>query len=288
MHSAAVAVTPDGRRVGRAIGDGANPKRQGLAASADGIAALAAAAAGDRPVALLLVAGAGIDRPENAATLRAALVTRASAGRIIVVNDTLAALRAGTPDAVGLVVVAGTGGNVLGRGPDGRVSNRGHGVFGGSYVLAALALRAAARRDPRVGAAVGRAFAAVTPAAGGGGRPLRPGPEVAALAPALLAAGAAGDALVARIVDRWCAHVTDAVRDEVTRLGLGPEPVVVLYGGLLDASPWLEGRLREAVLEGAPGARIARLAVGPVEGAALLARDAWAGRPVRWEFVPRR
>lgn len=287
-HSAALAVAPDGRTIGRAAGDGANPKRQGLDLAADRIAAVATIAAGRRPVALVLVAGAGIDRPENAASLRDALTGRAAARQMIVVNDTLAALRAGTPNAVGLVVVAGTGGNVIGRNADGRVTDRGHGVFGGSYALAALAIRAAERGDARVSPGLAQAVASGWPVTWAGRRPPRPGPEVAAMAPALLAAGEAGDALVARIVDRWCAHVTTAVWEEAQGLGLGASPAVVLYGGLLEASPWLSGRLRAAILAGSPAARIERLAAEPVEGAALLARDAWAGRPVRWEFTPRR
>lgn len=279
---------PDGRRLGRAAGDGANPKRQGLDVAADRIAGIVAAAAAGRPVDLLQVAGAGIDRPANAAALRDALLARSVALDVNVVNDTLAALRAATPDAVGLVVVAGTGGNVIGRASDGRVTDRGHGLFGGSYVLAAIAARAVWRGDARVSPGVARVAATWAPATGPARRPPRPRPEVANLAPALLAAGAAGDRLVVRIVDRWCARVTGAVAEEAARLALGESPAVVVYGGLLDAAPWLAMRLRAAILAAAPRARIVRLAVEPVEGAALLARDAWAGRPVRWEFAPRR
>ncbi len=99
----------------------------------------------DPAPALLLVAGAGIDQPQHARALEGAIARLLRATRIIVVNDTLAALRAGTSDAVGLVVPVSTGGNVIGRGPDGSVTDRGHGIFGGGYVLGALAARAARR-----------------------------------------------------------------------------------------------------------------------------------------------
>ena len=82
--------------------------------------------------------------------------------------------------------------------------------------------------------------------------------------------------------------MTRAVAEEVWRLELGDEPAVIVYGGLADASPWLADRLRAAILAGAPGARLIRLAAEPAEGAALLARDAWRGAPVRWDFQPRR
>ncbi|MFN8629161.1 MAG: hypothetical protein U0838_02230 [Chloroflexota bacterium] len=63
--------------------------------------------------------------------------------RVEAANDTLAVLRCGTADGVGLVVPVSTGGNVIGRGPDGRVTDRGHGIFGGGYVMGALTARAA-------------------------------------------------------------------------------------------------------------------------------------------------
>ena len=90
------------------------------------------------------------------------------------------------------------------------------------------------------------------------------------------------------MVDRWCARVTEAVGEEAERLSLGDEPVVVVYGGLGDASPWLARRIREAVVAGAPRARLVRMEVEPAEGAAALALDAWLGTPISWDFTPRR
>jgi N-acetylglucosamine kinase-like BadF-type ATPase len=316
----AVAVRPDGAWTGRAEADGANPKRHGLDTAADRIAGAVLRAADGTPD-LVLVAGAGIDRPEHARALETALeaaLVRGLAGapdrgdqgrlagaRIFVLNDTLAVLRAGTPDAVGIVVPVSTGGNVIGRAADGRVTDRGHGIFGGGYVLGALAVRAARRgleptapaaRAARPGreptpSAVGRVsprLAAAVEAANLAWRGRRPAPEAARLGAAVVAAAQAGDPYPVRMVDRWCARVESAVREEVQRLDLGGEPVVILYGGLLDASPWLGERLRDAVRRGAPGARIRGLDGEPVGGAVLLALDAWGGHPVRWDFVPRR
>ena len=280
--SVAVAVTPAGERVGRAQGPGANPKRHGRDAAADRIAAVARESARGATAALLFVAGAGIDRPEHARALEAALAVRLPATRIIVVNDTLAVLRAGTSDAVGLAVPVSTGGNVIGRGPDGRVTDRGHGIFGGGYVLGALAARAAriGRGDEELRRAVDASNLRWS------GR--RPAPEAALLGAAVVAAAERGDGLPTRLVDRWCARVTGAVREEVDRLRLGPAPVVIVYGGLLDTCPWLGERIREAVLAGAPGARLVALDAEPAEGAARLARDAWSGAPIAWDFTPRR
>ena len=288
----ALAVASDGTRLGRAEGPGANPKRHGLDVAADRVAALATdvAATGTtrQPApapALVFVAGAGIDRPNHARALEAALTARLPRTRVIVVNDTLAALRAGTPDGVGLAVPVSTGGNVIGRGSDGRVTDRGHGIFGGGYVLGALAARAARRGN------IGAELARVIEAAGISwlaDRPRRPGPEAARLGAAVARAAERGDPLPARMVDRWCGRVTRTVREEIDSLDLGSTPVVIVYGGLGAACPWLEERIRAAVLEAAPGARLVTLARDPVEGAADLALDAWGGAPVAWDFSPRR
>jgi hypothetical protein len=90
------------------------------------------------------------------------------------------------------------------------------------------------------------------------------------------------------MVDRWCARVATAVSEEVERLGLGPEPVVVVYGGLAETSAWLADRIADAVRTGAPRARLVALEVEPAVGAAYLARDAWTGAPIAWAFTPRR
>jgi N-acetylglucosamine kinase-like BadF-type ATPase len=279
----ALAVRLDGSVVGRAEGEGANPKRHGLDVAAGRITGLARMAGRQgSPPSLVYIAGAGIDRPEQARTMEHEVESRLSGTRVMAANDTLAVLRCGTPDGVGLVVPGSTGGNVIGRGPDGRVTDRGHGIFGGGYVLGALAARAAihGRLSPRLAAAIDQADLAWT------GR--RPEPLVAQLAEAVLAAAEAGDPYPARIVERWCGRVTDAVREEVERLVLGSAPAVIVYGGLVEHSPWLEERLRVAILDGAPDVRVHRLVQPPVTGAALLARDAWAGRLGVWDFTPRR
>ena len=131
---------------------------------------------------------ASIDRSTPARS-RAALRDRLDEDtRVIVANDTLAVLRAGTPDAVGIAVPVSTGGNVIGRAGDGRVTDRGHGIFGGGYVLGALAARAARRGTGWGGARAGRW---TRPTSAGGDD--RPGPEAALLGAAVARAAERGD-----------------------------------------------------------------------------------------------
>ena len=279
----AIRVATNGEQLARAEGPGANPKRHGLDVAADRISALADRVAGGRQIAILFVAGAGIDRPEHARELERALRSRlAGDTRVIVVNDTLAALRSGTPDAVGIAVPVSTGGNVIGRAGDGRVTDRGHGIFGGGYVLGALAARAARRGR------VGEELAREVEAARLEWRGRRPGPGAALLGAAVVRAAERGDPYPRRMVDRWCARVAGAVGEETERLGLGDEPAVVVYGGLGDASPWLAARIRASVLAGAPRARLVHLEAEPATGAAALALDAWLGGSISWDFTPRR
>jgi N-acetylglucosamine kinase-like BadF-type ATPase len=115
-----------------------------------------------------------------------------------------------------------------------------------------------------------------------------PGPEAALLGAAVARAAERGDPYPRRMVDRWCARVTDAVREEAERLDLGDQPAVIVYGGLAEASPWLASRIRAAVLAGAPRARVVQLETEPAVGAVAIALDAWLGAPIGWDFTPRR
>jgi N-acetylglucosamine kinase-like BadF-type ATPase len=72
-----------------------------------------------------LVAGAfsmaGADWPEDFDLLQAAMEQRGFGRRILVVNDAIGGLRAGSPDGMGVAVVCGTGAGTGAHAPDGRV-----------------------------------------------------------------------------------------------------------------------------------------------------------------------
>jgi N-acetylglucosamine kinase-like BadF-type ATPase len=110
----------------------------------------AGASAGD------LVAGAfsmaGADWPEDVSLLRGGM-TRLGFGRTIVIaNDAIGALRAGTPDGVGVAVTCGTGVAIGARNYDGREWYLGNWTVAiGGYELGKQALHAVYEAHPGLG-----------------------------------------------------------------------------------------------------------------------------------------
>src|SRR5256885_3483953 len=117
------------------------------------------AAIGDRAItpAAICLGIAGVDREDEARTVRAIMRRIGYKSRVLVVNDALIALVAGAQDAPGIVIIAGTGSIVYGRNAAGeaaRASGWGHmigdegsGYWIGREALAAV-MRAADGRGP--------------------------------------------------------------------------------------------------------------------------------------------
>jgi N-acetylglucosamine kinase-like BadF-type ATPase len=116
---------------------------------------------------------AGVDRPDDSATVRGILNRIGFKARILVVNDALIALRAGVPEGAGVVIVAGTGSIAYGCDRDGYAARSGGwgyvlGDEGSGYWMGRLA------RDPAAGGTCSAMKAAAT---GWGGS--RSGPSCA-------------------------------------------------------------------------------------------------------------
>ena len=106
----------------------------------------------DTPIAIAEVFLAGVDFPAEEDELRRALEERSWADEIVVGNDTLALLRAGTERGWGVAVVCGAGINCVGVAPDGRelrfpALGAITGDWGGGYDVGLAALSAAARSE---------------------------------------------------------------------------------------------------------------------------------------------
>ena len=289
--------TADGGILGFARGGTISHEQVGLAAGIERLEELADAAARTaggtsrpRPVAEIGVfCLAGADFPGEVRMLRRAIEATSLTARTIVRNDAVAALRAGASRGWGVAIICGEGVNGLAIGPDGRTAGFdavsgyagewGSGATIGRSALAAAARAIDGRGDPTV-------LARVVPAHFGRARPatiirdlyyerLDPA-RLSELAPLVFEAAGAGDQVARAIIDRVADELVTMVRALVRRTGLSRRhPEVVLAGGVFrNRDAGFQARLAAGVEAAAPGARLVRLSVPPVVGAALLAIDA--------------
>ncbi len=252
------------------------------------IAAIVAAttAAGTEPSALYSagLALAGVDFPGDAELLDPGLKSVGMPRRRLIVNDSFAALRAGSPTGVGVVSCAGTGCVSAGRSADGRVFRTlaiGYGEAGGSYELAREAVHAMARFYHGTGPAT--TLTELLPEALG----LRdadalfraisrddyvPAPS---LARTVLGAAIAGDEVARQIAARAGTGLAFAAYGVAARLGMEESFTVVRSGGVHRAGcRSLDDAFEAEVAVRLPRCPIAMLTAPPAAGAALLALDA--------------
>lgn len=245
------------------------------------------------PVDFLVASLAGADYPEDERMLRRAIDAMGVARVVVVVNDTIGALRAGASSNWGVALVCGQGINAAAIAPNGRqlrfpAIGDIAGDWGGGGAVGMAGLQAAVRgsdgRGPHTSLerAVPEFFglrtpAAVTRALYFGGVPDR---MISSLAPLVFAEAAAGDAVARGILDRLAAELVAMANSLIKRLRLGKlEVEVVLAGGVFrardaDFYAAIEAGIRVA----APRARLVHLDYPPVCGAALLALDELARR----------
>jgi N-acetylglucosamine kinase-like BadF-type ATPase len=303
-HTRALLADGAGDVLARADGGGANYQSIGADAAravlAD-VAARALDAAGARPAdvrgACFGVAGA--DRPKDFAVVTSLLPPVGSAGTHRLVNDTHVALRAGTSDGVGVAVVSGTGTNVLGCAPDGRLARVGGlcyelGDFGSAPDLGRCALRLAMRGHDGRGAPTSLYERLCTwlqvealedvidlwlsrePRA----------TDFGGLAPLVFAAAADGDGVARNLLRCAGWHLAQSARIVLARLFTSEDNVtLVLAGSVLTrgTDPTLVEALARGVRRTWPGVRVVRLCAEPVVGAVLLARDDAGGAGAAFE-----
>jgi N-acetylglucosamine kinase-like BadF-type ATPase len=252
-------------------------------------AAASIAAADRRPVAELgLFCLAGADYPADVRLLTRALESRGVARRIVVLNDTFAALRAGTTRPWGVVLICGQGINGAAIAPDGRTARFDglgmiSGDWGGARSVGEAGLAAAVRaRDGRGPATTlerlvpahfkVRSTSDLT-------RAFYVGrfheDRVVELCPVVFRAAGDGDVVARGILIRLADELVAMARALIRRLRMTElDPEVVLGGGVFNATdPAFYGRIEAGVKAVAPAASIVRLTEPPVLGAALLGLD---------------
>ncbi|MFN8590930.1 MAG: BadF/BadG/BcrA/BcrD ATPase family protein [Thermomicrobiales bacterium] len=230
---------------------------------------------------------AGADWPEDVTLLREAFLAAALGRDVWVVNDAIGALRAGTPDGVGVGITLGTGIAIGARNSAGDIWYSGHWpvAYGGAE-LGRAALRAVYEAELGLGQPTELRDAALDcfgvttveeilyrcTARGGGWNIC----TEAKLAPLLLDVAAAGDAVALEIVQRAGTRDADFAVHAARQVRLDGAPFrLVLSGGVLrHPSRLLERAIRVRIeTKALPAVTIVTNTPEPVVGALLLALD---------------
>jgi glucosamine kinase len=259
----AVAVSRDGKIVGRADGPGAalRPGRALVSSSAIAdVVRQALSSAGLLLGDVLVVGAAGAGREPEREELRKALRGENVASSVVVTTDIEIALAAAFADRPGIVVSAGTGSVAVGRdrvGKRHRIGGYGWqmGDEGSGYAIGRASLGAVSRavdgRSPKTALSdrllkatrsedyedLVRWAAGASPA------------EVAALAPHVLAVAAGGDPLAQGIADYAARELSQLAICLVPKMDINPPIPVAVTGGLLGADQPLRKTLLAKLAE---------------------------------------
>ena len=231
----------------------------------------------------------GADLPEDFALLQPALERLNLGARVDLRNDTQVALRAGTHQSWGVVLICGTGFNAAGRAPDGReICFPGlgwiSGDWGGAGTLAIemvrLVMREADGRGDRTLLTPMLLSALEQPSAYELMRALYhkqiERPLLLSTVPLLFRAAMQGDAPAQGLIMRLGEELGTSAVAIIRRLGLEAQPVEVVLGGSVfkGEGPLLTDTLIQVIRRAAPVAVLVRPAFEPVVGAVLLGLEA--------------
>jgi N-acetylglucosamine kinase-like BadF-type ATPase len=295
----AVALTVDGRVIGRAAGPGTSPHFIGVDAAVARIDELVREVATGHPVAQANIYLSGLDLPSEVQIFATAVAKIDwSSDTTIVENDLYALLRSGTSAADAVAVVCGTGINALGRRADGAVARFAalgtvSGDWGGGTGLGEAAIWHAARDADRRGpttsltAAVPGAFGLATVAEVTEsihlGRIVYG--DLALLAPLVFEHADRGDLIAGQLVDRQGIEIAIMAISCLDRLDLLHREVPVVLGGgiLAKRHERLWAALESELHDRAPKARITHVTASPIVGAAILALESAGASPATVE-----
>lgn len=280
----AVAVSEEGKIVGRADGPGAAVRPGRALASASTIVEVvrrALSAAGRLTGDVLVVGAAGAGREPERDELRKAIRGENVAANVVVTTDIEIALTAAFADGPGIVVSAGTGSVAVGRDKAGkrhRIGGYGWqmGDEGSGYAIGRASLGAVSRavdgRSPNT-ALSDRLLRATRSADfdslirwAAGASPA----EVAALAPHVLAVAAEGDPLAQGIADYAARELSQLALCLLPKMELTPPVKVAVTGGLLAPDQPLRRALLAKLAE-EPAFQPTEMPIDAVAGALRLA-----------------
>jgi N-acetylglucosamine kinase-like BadF-type ATPase len=277
----------DGRIIAEARRSGANLQAAGELQVEKVLHEVMEEAIGDRDIvpAAICLGIAGVDRPDDSATVAAIMRRIGYKARILVVNDALVALEAGAPGQPGVVVISGTGSISYGRNAKGEAARSGGwgyvlGDEGSGYWIGRAALRAVLREADRRGPETSLTNLLLehfgVPQAQGlihevYNTQLKPA-AIGALAKCVQSAFSLGDEVAIGILRGAANELEASALSVARRLDLvGDAFTFILAGGIFKAVPWLEQELERRLPIAAPRSRVQLLEREPAIGAVALA-----------------
>jgi N-acetylglucosamine kinase-like BadF-type ATPase len=235
---------------------------------------------------------AGVSGPAVQAWARRT-VTAGVAGELILYGDEEIALDAAFAGGPGILVIAGTGSNAIGRSASGEHFGAGGwgpvlGDEGSGYWIGRESIRAALRAQERTGVGgvsscllreierhweLGSVAELVAMANqrtfSGGASP----PDFAALAPVVARCAERGDALAAGILERAGEELAELVSVVFHKMHAGPTEIGVAFtGSVLAQIATVRGAMVARLAVAVPSARVRDAAVDPLDGALWQAR----------------
>jgi N-acetylglucosamine kinase-like BadF-type ATPase len=295
-YTRAAICTTQGQIVAACTGSGACHAYDGMEAAMSAIRETAWAALGQagitpREVNCLFAGLTGADWPDEYSLLQDNLLRLGLCEQVHVTNDSMIALRGGTDQPYGAVLIAGSGGNCAIRSPSGQEFiyayyhdadlQGGHAL--GRRVLSAI-YRAETGREVETSLAervlefygLSNVDALLRCDV-----ERRLSPDIKELAPLLFEEAYRGDAAAAKIVRSFAEGCAGLVAAGLRRFGMtGMELEVVLSGSVFKArGPLLIETMAACIHQAAPRARLVNARYEPVAGALLLGLE-WLGIPM--------
>ena len=228
---------------------------------------------------------AGVDRQDDASTIRGVMRRLGFRANTLIVNDALIALVAGAGVNPGVVVISGTGSisygvnlhglaaRAGGWGPT--LADEGSGYWIGRRALAAV-MREADGRGPKTALtqlvlghfSLAKADGLVAEIY----QQLQQRPVVASLGTLVDRAREDGDLIATDIMTQAVHELAISASSVISQLDMRGEAFpILLAGGMLKESPWLAAEMGRLMAEAAPRARVEELMQEPVFGAVRLA-----------------
>jgi N-acetylglucosamine kinase-like BadF-type ATPase len=228
---------------------------------------------------------AGVDRQDDASTIRGVMRRLGFRANTLIVNDALIALVAGAGVNPGVVVISGTGSISYGVNQHGlaaraggwgpTLADEGSGYWIGRRALAAV-MREADGRGPKTALtqlvlghfSLAKADGLVAEIY----QQLQQRPVVASLGTLVDRAREDGDLIATDIMTQAVHELAISASSVISQLDMRGEAFpILLAGGMLKESPWLAAEMGRLMAEAAPRARVEELMQEPVFGAVRLA-----------------